>query len=105
MKNFKNLEEIRKLYKNVNEDRVLEDVEILEKEGRHKEAANVLSVYVNFSISQFNKILINKNRESIKLLIQADLVNFQNRGYDYIVISRKIKADLLQSVYNYIINT
>jgi len=102
MKYSNNLELLTKkdAYLQVTEDEIFYEIEELEKKEDHKKAANLLSIYINFMTRQTYRILINKSRKCVKLLIKADLVNSQDAGEDAIYIYKKTRLGM-QAVSNY----
>ena len=102
----KTLETIRTLEHNKeNENIVFKLVEELESEEQHVEAANVISVYLNFVAPRTHEILIEKNRECVKMLIRHGLASIrQCDNVDNVYLSRITKLGI-QSVPKYTIYT
>lgn len=102
MKYYENLDLLtkRESYKNIDQDKIFEEIEELEKRFDHKKAANLLSIYINFAMHKNDKILINKSRRCVELLIEANLINFQEAGEDAIYIFRTVILGK-QSTANY----
>lgn len=102
MKYINNLELLTKkdAYLQVSENEIFDEIEELEEKEEHRKAANLLSIYINFISRRTHGILINKSRDCVKLLIEANLVNVEDAGEDAVYISKKTQTGK-QSVYNY----
>lgn len=85
------------------EDDIFDEIEKLEREEEHVKAANLFSIYINFTASKYHSILLNYNRECVKLLIANNLVCFEKRSDEIVAISRKTQVGN-QNIFNYTIS-
>lgn len=83
------------------EDEVFDLIEQLENKQEYKKAANVLSIYINFAANKFHSVLLEQDREIVKLLINNNLVSYKKID-DNVLISRITRSGF-QSINNYMI--
>src|SRR5690554_214773 len=106
-----NLENLSKKWSEVgypDEDKIFEEIEELENKSLHREAANLLSIYISFAAHRTHKIRMEAKRECVKLLLENNLVSFIVEKLDEeskpeIVLISKIVKSGIQNIHNYTI--
>ena len=83
------------------EDAVCDAVNEFCDQFRFTDAANIVSVYLNFVAPNNHEIVVDSDLEYVKLLIESGLVDYRTAGEGAVLISKGATRSGNQRVYLY----